>query len=69
LREHQQVLLLLHTGNPHVQVSTQNGLVSCCLGKRNLVNSLPRRAYDIASSYELVHTEFMNIKRMLSRNG
>ena len=37
--------------------------------KRNLVNSLLRRAYDIANSYELVHTEFMNIKRMLSRNG
>ena len=37
--------------------------------KRNLVNSLLRRAYDIASSYRLVHTEFMNIKRMLSRNG
>ena len=37
--------------------------------KRNLVNSLLRRAYDIASSYQLVHTEFMNIKRMLSRNG
>jgi len=33
------------------------------------VNSLLRRAYDIASSYQLVHTEFMNIKRMLSRNG
>ena len=30
---------------------------------------LLRRAYDIASSYQLVHTEFMNIKRMLSRNG
>ena len=27
------------------------------------------RAYDIANSYQLVHTEFMNIKRMLSRNG
>ena len=27
------------------------------------------RAYDIASSCELVHTEFINIKRMLSRNG
>jgi len=37
--------------------------------KRNLVNSPLRRAYDIANSYELVHTEFMNIKRMLSRNG
>jgi len=37
--------------------------------KRNLVNSLLRRAYDIASSYQLVHTEFMNIKRLLSRNG
>jgi len=29
---------------------------------------LLRRAYDIANSYELVHMEFMNIKRMLSRN-
>ena len=37
--------------------------------KRNLVNSLLRRAYDIASSNQLVHTEFMNIKRMLSRHG
>jgi len=37
--------------------------------KRNLVNSLLRREYDIASSYQLVHTELMNIKRMLSRNG
>jgi len=37
--------------------------------KRNLVNSLLRRAYDIDRSYELVHTEFMNNKRMLSRNG
>ena len=37
--------------------------------KQNLVNSLLRRAYDIASSYQLLHTEFMNIKRMLSRNG
>jgi len=37
--------------------------------KRNLVNSLLRRAYDTVSSYELVHTECMNIKRMLSRNG
>jgi len=37
--------------------------------KRNFANSLLRRAYDIASSYQLVHTEFMNIKRMLSRNG
>jgi len=36
---------------------------------RNLVNSLLCRAYDIASSCELVHTEFINIKRMLSRNG
>ena len=26
-------------------------------------------AYNIASSYQLVHTEFMNIKAMLSRNG
>jgi len=26
-------------------------------------------AYDITSFYELVHTDFMNIKRMLSRNG
>jgi len=30
--------------------------------KRNLVNSLLRRAYDIASSYQLVHRESMNIK-------
>jgi len=37
--------------------------------KRNLVSPLLRRAYDIASSYQLVHTEFMNIKRMLSRIG
>jgi len=37
--------------------------------KRNLVNSLLRRAYGIASSYALMHTEFVNIKRMLSRNG
>jgi len=37
--------------------------------KRSLVNSLLRRAYDIASSHQLVHTEFLNIKRMLSRNG
>ena len=37
--------------------------------KRNLVNSLLRRTYDIASSYQLVHREFINIKRMLSRNG
>ena len=37
--------------------------------KQNLVNSLLRRAYVIASSNQLVHTEFMNIKRMLSRNG
>jgi len=37
--------------------------------KRNLVNSLLRRAYDIASSYQLVHREFMIIKRILSRNG
>jgi len=37
--------------------------------KRSLVNPLLRRTYDIASSYQLVHTEFMNIKRMLSRNG
>ena len=36
---------------------------------RNLVNSLLRRACDIASSYQLVHTEFMNIKWILSRNG
>jgi len=36
--------------------------------KRNLVNSLLPRAYDIVSSYQLVHTEFMDIKRMLSRN-
>ena len=37
--------------------------------KRNLVNSLLRHAYNIASSYQLVHWEFMNIKRMLSRSG
>ena len=37
--------------------------------KRSLVNSLLRRGYDIASSYQLVHMEFMNIKRMLSCNG
>jgi len=36
--------------------------------KRNFVNSLIRCAYDIPSSYELIHTEFVNIKRMLSRN-
>jgi len=39
------------------------------LRERNLVNSLLRRAYDIASSYQLVHTKFINMKRMLSRNG
>jgi len=54
---------------------THTGLYSKCSSsvplhrKRNLVNSLLRRSYDIDSSYELVHTEFMNIKRMLSRNG
>ena len=37
--------------------------------KRNLVTFLLHRAYDIASSYKLVHTEYMNVKRMLSRNG
>jgi len=37
--------------------------------KRNLINSLLRRAYHIASSYQLVHTEFINIKRRLSRTG
>jgi len=37
--------------------------------KMNLVNSLLRRAYVIASSYELVYTDFMNITRMLFRNG
>jgi len=37
--------------------------------KRNLVSSLLRNGYNFASSYQLVHTEFMNIKRMLSRNG
>ena len=37
--------------------------------KRNLVNPLLRCAYDIVSSYQLVHTEFTNIKRMLFRNG
>ena len=31
-------------------------------------NSLLRCAYDIASSYKLVHTKFMNIKQMLSSN-
>jgi len=35
--------------------------------KKNFPNSFLRHAYDIASSYELMHTEFINIKRMLSR--
>ena len=37
--------------------------------KWNLVNSLLCYTYDIASSYKLMHTEFMNVDRILSRNG
>jgi len=69
LREHQQVLLLPPTGKPRIQVSTQNGLVSFRWTGNETLSTLLRRAYDIVNSYELVHTEFMNIKRMLSRNG
>jgi len=37
--------------------------------KRNLVFGLLDRAYKIASTYNSIHSEFMNIKRMLIRNG
>jgi len=68
LRNHQMVLLPPLSGNPHIQAFTQNRQ-DPLHRKRNLVNPLHRCAYDIASSYELVHAEFMNITRMFSRNG
>ena len=37
--------------------------------KRNLVFGLLDRAYKIASTYNAIHSEFMNIKSMLIRNG
>jgi len=37
--------------------------------KRNLVNSLLQRAYNIGSSYHIIHKEFEIIKKMLARNG
>jgi len=37
--------------------------------KRNLVFGLLDRAYKIASTYNAIHSEFMNIKSMLIKNG
>ena len=37
--------------------------------KRNLVFGLLDRADEIASTYNAMHSEFMNIKSMLIRNG
>ena len=37
--------------------------------KRNLIASLPHRAYQICSSYEIIHSEFDNITHMLLLNG
>jgi len=37
--------------------------------KRNLINSLLRRAYDIASTCELLYAELINVKRMLCCNS
>jgi len=35
--------------------------------KRNLVMSLLQRAYDIGSSYKIIHEEFQQIKKMLAK--
>ena len=36
--------------------------------KCNLVNSLLQRAYKIASSYKVIHSDFVRIKEMLAKN-
>ena len=37
--------------------------------KRNLEHSLLQRAYNIGSSYKLIHNDFTRIKDMLAKNG